>query len=58
VAFNGNGGIAVVVGLNSLFGVLEIGRNEYSQDTLIIKRKIKYVDGGSIQRGIVWLKEY
>jgi hypothetical protein len=39
LAFNGNGRIAVVVGLNSLFVVLEIGRNEASPDQLIFKRK-------------------
>jgi hypothetical protein len=32
VAFNGNGGIAVVVGFYSQFVVLEVGRNETNPD--------------------------
>jgi hypothetical protein len=48
VAFNGNGRIAVVVGLNSQFVVLEIGRNETNPDKLIFKRKVNSSGGGSL----------
>jgi hypothetical protein len=39
VAFNGDGGIAVVVGLSNQFVVLEVGRNETNPGQLIFKRK-------------------
>jgi hypothetical protein len=39
VAFKGNGRIAVVVGYNNQFVVLEVGRNETNPGKLIIKRK-------------------
>jgi hypothetical protein len=47
VAFNGRGNIAVVVGIDSLFGVIEIGRNETDLDQLVLKRK-RISSGGGI----------
>jgi hypothetical protein len=47
VAFNGRGNIAIVVGLDSLFGVIEIGRNETDLDQLVLKRK-RISSGGGI----------
>jgi hypothetical protein len=46
VALNGDGRIAVVVGRDSEFVVLEVGRNETNIDKLIFKRKINS-GGGS-----------
>jgi hypothetical protein len=46
VAFNGNGIIAVVVGIDSEFVVLEVGRNETNYDKLIFKRKRNSGSGG------------
>jgi hypothetical protein len=45
VAFKRDGRVAVVVGLNSQFVVLEIGRNETDPDQLIFKRK--KISGGT-----------
>jgi hypothetical protein len=47
VAFNGNGKIVIVVGLNSQFVVLEVGRNETNPGQLIFKRKQNSGGGGS-----------
>jgi hypothetical protein len=47
VAFNGDGGIAVVIGYNNQFVVLEIGRNETNPGQLILKRKMNSGGGGS-----------
>jgi hypothetical protein len=57
VAFNGDGGIAVVIGYNNQFVVLEIGRNETNPGQLILKRKMNSGGGGSNYIGIAWLKE-
>jgi hypothetical protein len=46
MAFNGNGRIAVVVGRNSQFVVLEVGRNETNPDHLLFKRKVNSSGGG------------
>jgi hypothetical protein len=46
VAFNGDGGIAVVVGLSNQFVVLEVGRNETNLGQFIFKRKVNSgIDG-------------
>jgi hypothetical protein len=47
VAFKGDGTIVVVVGSNSQFVVLEVGRNETNIDKLIFKKKINSGGGGS-----------
>jgi hypothetical protein len=47
VAFNGNGKIAIVVGYNSQFVVLEVGRNETNPGQFIFKRKVNSGIGGS-----------
>jgi hypothetical protein len=47
VVFNGDGRIAVVVGYNSQFVVLEVKRNETNPDQLIFKRKVNSGGGGS-----------
>jgi hypothetical protein len=39
VAFNGNGRIVVVVGLERKFMVIEVGRNEANPGQLNFKRK-------------------
>jgi hypothetical protein len=44
VAFNGDGRIAVVVGNDNQFVVLEVGRNESNHGQLIFNRKI--ISGG------------
>jgi hypothetical protein len=47
VAFNGDGRIAVVVGLYSQFVVLEIAINETNPGQFIFKRKENSGGGGS-----------
>jgi hypothetical protein len=47
VALKGDGTIVVVVGSNSQFVVLEVGRNETNPGQLIFKRKINSGVGGS-----------
>jgi hypothetical protein len=47
VAFNGDGGIAVVVGFSNQFVLLEVGRNETNPGQFIYKRKMISGGGGS-----------
>jgi hypothetical protein len=47
VAFKGDGRIVVVVGSNSQFVVLEVGRNETNPGQLIFKSKVNSGSGGS-----------
>jgi hypothetical protein len=47
VAFKGDGRIAVVVGYNSQFVVLEVGRNETNPGQFIFNRKVISDGGGS-----------
>jgi hypothetical protein len=47
VAFKGDGRIAVVVGYNSQFVVLDVGRNETNPVQFIFKRKVNSSVGGS-----------
>jgi hypothetical protein len=47
VAFKGDGRIAVVVGRDSQFVVLEVGRNETNPGQFIFKRKQNSGGGGS-----------
>jgi hypothetical protein len=47
VAYNGNGKIAVVVGISSQYVVIEVGRNETNPGQFIFKRKQNSGIGGS-----------